>query len=102
MMMNVHYETCTQAKDKWEERKARINFDKIFVMSTDMEEFTDEVYESWQKINYPKILFTANSKYNCDSVIYNNYENNGKVADLITKREFYKNNVLINKINNLQ
>ncbi len=97
----MHYETCEEAKNAWNRRKERINREKIVVFCTDMEEFDDEVYEQWKQIAYPKVLFTANEKYkDCDgSVYFSKYRKNGRVPDLIPKREFYKDGIVLKAVN---
>lgn len=100
----MHYHTCHEAEVAWEKRKKRIKRDKIIVLCTDMEDFTDEVYIRWKQISYPKVLFTAKRKYLNDpgTVFFPEYEKNGKVPDLIPKRKFYRNGVLINAVNSLK
>ena len=68
-----------------------------------MVDFTNEVYEKWRQIPYPKILFTAKREYanESDTVFFPEYESNGKVPDLIPKREFYRDGVLIDTVNHL-
>lgn len=97
----MHYDTCQEAEAEWEKRKTRIIRDNIIVLCTDMVDFTDEVYEKWKQIPYPKVLFTAKRKYagESDAVFFPEYENNGKVPDLIPKREFYRDGVLIDTVN---
>lgn len=95
----MHYQTCTEAKEAWERRKNRINWDNILVLSTDMEDFSEEVFEQWQQIKYPKILFSAKEWEDKNCLVFPQYQMQGRVADLIPKREFYKNNILINKAN---
>ena len=94
-----HYESCTEALEKWEERKKRINRDKIAVLCTDMEDFSESVYQNWERIGYAKLLFTAVQKYNSNTLYYSQYSKAGKVVDLITQRDFYKEGRLIGIIN---
>lgn len=54
----MHYADFEDAKYKWNERKARINFDKIFVIMTDRDGYTDELLDKFDKIPYPKVLFS--------------------------------------------
>lgn len=100
----MHYQTCTDAKEMWDKRKARMNYDKIVVFCTDMEEFSDEVYNQWQTIEYPKVLFTASERFakETGSVYYSKYKKLGKVPDLIPRREFYKDNYIVNLLNELK
>lgn len=96
-----HYACCEDAKLKWEERKKRINKGKIIILCTDMEGFSDEVYEKWKEIPYPKILFSAVEREDLDIVYYPEYSKLEKVQDLIPERKFYRNNRLINLVNKL-
>lgn len=99
----MHYHTCREAEAAWEKRKERINWRKILVLCTDMENFTDEVYECWKQITYPKVLFTANRRYTDtpDTVFFPEYEKNGKIPDLIPDREFYRGGMLMSIVNGL-
>lgn len=97
----MHYETCSEARDAWERRKERICWDKILVLSTDMEGFDDNIYEEWKKIAYPKILFTVNERADESVVRFPEYKKNGCVADLIPKREFYKDGKVLDVLNRM-
>lgn len=95
----MHYDTCKEAKDAWDKRKARIKWDKIFVIGTDRDGFNYKDYEKWKQISYPKILFTTNPEYIEDSLCFPEYINDGQIGDLISERKFYQNKILVNKIN---
>ena len=99
----MHYTTCKEAKDCWNRRKARIKWDKILILSTDRDGFDDAVYQQWKDIPYPKILFTVHKKYYepTDSIHINVPVPAECVGDLIPNREFYAQNLVINKLNNL-
>lgn len=99
----MHYHTCQEAEEEWEKRKTRIIRNNIVVLCTDMVDFTDEVYEKWRQIPYLKVLYTAKREYanESDTVFFPEYESNGKVPDLIPKREFYRDGVLIDTVNRL-
>ena len=94
----MHYETCKEAKEAWDKRKARINWDKIFVIGTDRDGFDEDVYEQWKRIKYPKILFTAHPEFSEDAVYYPDFVADGMIGDLIPDRRFYSGNILIEKI----
>lgn len=98
----MHYQTCEEAKRKWEERKKRIKWEKIIVFCTDMEDFDDATYGEWEKITYPKILFSAKNWGGQYNICFPHYIENGHVLDLISKREFYKDGELIKYINELE
>lgn len=97
----MHYDSCKEAKDKWEKRKTRINWQRIVVFCTDTEGFTDSDLEQWNLIKYPKVLFTAQERYKDaeGAVYYPQYQTDGKVPDLIPKREFYKDGTLVSTVN---
>lgn len=98
----MHYETCKEAKEAWCRRKARIRWDKIVVLCSDMEGFDDGVFAQWKRIPYPKVLFTANETYAQEpgSVYYPEYEKT--VQDLIPERKFYRSGVLLDTVNRLR
>lgn len=97
----MHYNNCTEAKESWNRRCSRINWDKILILNTDMEGFDDTIFEQWKFIDLPKILFTAHEKYSKEpsSVYYPIYKNCSHVPDLIPNREFYKDNQIISYMN---
>lgn len=98
----MHYDTCAQAKDAWQRRKARVQWNKIVVLCSDMEGFDDAVFTQWKRIPYPKVLFTANKTYAQEPgiVYYPEYEN--KMPDLIPERKFYRSGVLLDTVNQLR
>lgn len=88
----MHYETCREAKEKWERRKQRINWGNILVLATDQEGFDEVLFRQWKQIPYAKVLFTAQTQYaqDQDSMFFPEYEAQGVVGDLISRREFYR------------
>ena len=98
----MHYETCKEAKEAWDRRKQRINWDKIFVIGTDRDGFDEAVYEQWMQIPYPKILFTAHPEFTEDAVCFPEYAEDGQIGDLIPERKFYRDGMLIDKIKLLE
>lgn len=96
-----HYSSCTEAKAAWERRKKRILWDKILILSTDHEGFHADSFRQWKQIPYPKILFSSQKQFAEDkhTIYYPEYESNGCVPDLISRREFYKNGTLMELAN---
>ncbi|MBQ5951107.1 MAG: DUF1919 domain-containing protein [Lachnospiraceae bacterium] len=84
-----HYDLCSEAKEKWEERKQRLDPDKIAVFCTDRDGFTEETYTQWLRIPYPKLLFSATFRKDPNVLFFPEYTHDGMVGDLIPKREFY-------------
>ena len=54
----VHYKSVEQAQKKWDERKKRINPNKIVVINTDREGMTPELMDRFEKLSYKKVMFT--------------------------------------------
>ena len=57
----MHYETFKEAFDKWEERKQRINWNRIYIVSSfcyprEVAEFSPKLVSDWNKITYPKVM----------------------------------------------
>lgn len=65
----VHYKTFAEAKEKWEERSKRINFDRIFVMATDRDGMTN-CMEQFDRIPYKKVMYTAKPYPQYDWAVY--------------------------------
>lgn len=53
----VHYKNVVEAKNKWNERKRRINFDKIVILNNDREGMTPELMDRFEKLPYKKVMF---------------------------------------------
>ena len=63
----MHYNTYQEAKDKWEERKRRINYDNLYVISSfcypiELTYYSKELVKNWNKIKYKKMVF-VDQKY---------------------------------------
>lgn len=86
----MHYATPEEALNKWERRKRRINKENIFILMVERDGFTDENFEDFKKIKYPKLLYTKSEKYAYkDSVFFRKYKAEPQIPDLIPKREMY-------------
>lgn len=53
----VHYKTVAEAIRKWNERKRRINPDKIVILNNDREGMTEELMDRFERLPYPKVMF---------------------------------------------
>lgn len=95
----MHYNSPEEALSKWEERKIRINRDRIFVIMVERDGFNKECFEGFKKIKYPKMLFTKTKEYECeDSLFMNKYRNLDQIPDIIPGRYMYYKMKLINSI----
>ena len=54
-----HYKTFEEARDKWEERKKRIDWDNLFIIGIDGDDCTYESLRRFDALPYPnKVIFT--------------------------------------------
>lgn len=98
----MHYSSPQEALEKWEERKQRINFDKIFVIMVERDGFDDEDFNNFLKIKYPKILFTRNEKYISDNSVYlKKFKNEKELPDIIPGRYIYKYLKIVKLLNRI-
>ena len=97
----LHYNEVEVAKSKWEERKKRIIWDKIFIICTDRDGFDEECFERFKKLKYPKALVTRNPKWKDEKfcVYLEKYCDEDYIPDTIPTREFYENNRIIELLN---
>lgn len=97
----LHYDKIDEAKEKWEERKKRILWDKIFVICTDRDGFDDECFERFKKLKYPKALITRNPKWKDEEfcVYLDKYSKDEYIPNTIPTREFYNNNKIVELLN---
>ena len=63
----MHYATFDEAFKKWNERKVRINWDNIFVVSSfcypkEIADFSDELTKDWNNIKYKKVMLVTQSQ----------------------------------------
>lgn len=81
----VHYKSFEEAKNKWDERKKRINFDKIFIIFTDRNGFHEELLGRFDKLNYKKVFFSHTDIKEFNWICYvNEFKKSSCVGDLTT------------------
>lgn len=96
----MHYSSPEEALSKWETRKKRINPKKIFVIMVERDGFSDEDFENFKSIRYPKILYTINKKYQIDDSLYfSRFKDEPQLPDIIPGRYMYSKMKLIKQIN---
>lgn len=58
----VHYEDIKQAKEKWDLRKKRINYDNIFIIAVERDGCTIDDIKQFNNLNFNnKVIFTKDS-----------------------------------------
>lgn len=86
----LHYKDEIEAKEKWNKRKQRINWDKLFIASSDRDRMTSSLMQEFDKLPYKnKVLFTAKKhpKIKC-TVTIKAYKKDVVVGDLYNQRYF--------------
>ena len=95
----MHYKSPQEALIKWEERKKRINKDKIFVIMVEGTGFTKQNFEDFKKLKYPKLLFTRNKNYKYEHSLYlPKYKKLDKIPDIIPGRYMYSKMKIVKSI----
>lgn len=55
----MHYKTFEDAKEKWDSRKNRLNYNNLFIICTDRDGCTYEQIKRFDQLTYKnKIMFT--------------------------------------------
>ena len=57
LLFLVHYKSVEEAQRKWNERKRRINYDKIVILNNDREGMTQQLMERFERLPYKKVMF---------------------------------------------
>ena len=98
----VHYGSFSEAYEKWNRRKKRINFDNILIKYSDQNGFEESHYKDFLKLEYNKIFITCNSKFKDDEnvIFIKEYENDEYVIDDI--RPSLKKINLVKMINGMK
>lgn len=86
-----HFKTFDSAKQKWDERKQRINWNNLFIMAIDGDGCTYESMLRFDKLPYRKVIFTHKPYPEIESSYYiKGYEDDIGVGVLIDfKKQFW-------------
>ena len=97
----LHYKTEEEAKDKWNRRKERINWDRIIFKFNDQNMCTYKELKAFNDFEAKnKICFTAKKYDDIDSIQIKKYEKFDYVIDDIKSYKKYFN--MYNYLNNLK
>ena len=100
-IMFLHYKNEEEAKEKWNRRKNRINWDKIIYKFSDQNMCTYEHLKEFNDLKVKnKILFITRKYDEIDSIQIKKYKNSENVADDIKSYKKYFN--AIKYINNIK
>ena len=87
----MHYSDFEQARQKWNERKKRVDFSNLYVMMTEKEECTQDVMEQFDSLEYrKKVLFThlPHSELKCAHYI-SGFENENEMGILTDQKDSF-------------
>lgn len=100
-IMFLHYRDEKEAREKWNRRKKRINWDKVIYKFSDQNMCTYEHLKKFQKFEAKnKICFTTRKYDELDTIQIKKYENCENVGDDIKTYRKYFN--IVDYINNLE
>ncbi|MDE6655553.1 MAG: DUF1919 domain-containing protein, partial [Anaeroplasmataceae bacterium] len=85
----LHYKTFSEAKEKWDIRKLRINWNNIFVIMSDRDNFYPELVDEFLKLPYKKVLF-SHKDYNQDEIVFVKRDMKKHEVDDLTKYYNFK------------
>lgn len=88
----LHYSCFEEAKQKWDRRKARVNYDNMVVKYNDQNKFEVEDYYEFEKLPFNhKIFFTANTELKAKEgcIFFSEFEKQGYVVDDIKTSKKY-------------
>lgn len=89
-IMFLHYKNFEEAKQKWERRSKRINFNNIIYKFNDQNNCTYEELEKFEKFEAKnKLCFTAKRYNNINSIVFTEFEKDGHVVN-DSKEKIYK------------
>ena len=67
----MHYQSAEEARNAWERRKQRINWDNLFILMSDQDGCTDELLQMFDALPYEnKAVFTHIPKPEIKSAVY--------------------------------
>lgn len=78
----VHYKSFDEAKNKWNERKQRVNNENIFIIMNDRNNCCEDEIKEFDKLNYKnKVIFTHKQYPQYNSTFYiEKYKNSNEVG----------------------
>ena len=66
----VHYDTLQQAREKWNERRSRMDFDNIYIIATDRDGFNENLCQRFLDLPYKHKKLFAHLPYNSRDIVY--------------------------------
>jgi len=88
----LHYGSEKEAKEKWDDRKKRINFDNLFISFSDRDLCTLELALEFDSLSYKnKVFFSAKNIPEIRSIVHlKDFKNQKCIGDIYTLRWSYR------------
>jgi uncharacterized protein (DUF1919 family) len=88
----LHYKTATEASEKWNRRKERINFHNLFFIYSDRDDFREEFLKEYETLPFEhKIFFSSKPLGKTGLVVFiRDFENESQVGESIKTGEYEK------------
>ena len=88
----LHYSNNDEAKEAWERRKTRINYDNLYLIVYDKDGLTDDDYKAFGQINFKTIIIIS----------YNENNNYSYFKKIIKKNSYNDNKYFIKDKNGIR
>lgn len=86
----LHYQSATEATEKWERRKKRINTERIFIIMTDRDGFNTTHGQKFDELPFEKkVIFSSSHNKAKSAVEINAYKKESCVGDLYTNYHYF-------------
>jgi len=97
----IHYESEEFALRKWNERKVRINVNRLFVIGSDRDGCKADDIIQFENLPFKnKVFFSSKKVKDCPSLIhFEKYRNDYQIGDIIEKEEWLNRFDLIHWLN---
>lgn len=100
----MHYDSFQEAKEKWDERKKRIQWNNIYVISNvtnpdDANKCSKEMISNFNRIPYKKVMFVDRKQGFCDEFVLKKPKNSNQAWVLQPISKVFTWKKVINRFN---
>lgn len=94
----LHYQSAEDAYAKWERRKKRINYNNIFLVFSDVEDYNIQDLLIYDQLPYKKVFFSSKQIPGIKSLIWlKKFESSGRIGDIYSNKWDYRRYFNISK-----
>lgn len=87
----LHYTSEDEAREKWDRRKSRVNFENLLVAFSDSESYTKEQLLTFDSLPHRKVFFSAKKISGIQSLIWlKMFQNEKHIGDIYTYPRYYR------------